>query len=110
MFPTYTKHFFSTHKEQLPTGWTFDAAQMEALKTWLREQKFEFKDADFTKEFEPIRHRMQGQIYKTAFNVEESTRYELMTDPEVEAAVTALPKAQTLLNSASKIRAERAQK
>jgi carboxyl-terminal processing protease len=110
MFPTYTKHFFSTHKEQLPAGWAFDSAQMDALKAWLRERKFEFKDADFTKEYEAIRHRMQGQIYKTAFNVDESTRYELMTDPEVEAAVAALPRAQALLNSASKIRAERAQK
>ena len=110
MFQTYTKHFFSMHKEQLPQGWTLDAAQMTELQSWLHTQKFEFSDANFTKEYEAIRRRMQGEIYKSAFNVDESTRYILETDPEVEAAVAALPKAQALLNSASKIRAERAQK
>ena len=110
MFQEYTKHFFSTHKEQLPAGWEFDAAQMDAFKTWLHTQKYDFTDANFTKEYEAIRRRMQGEIYKTAFSVDESSKYEHATDPEVEAAVAALPRAQALLNSASKIRAERAQK
>jgi carboxyl-terminal processing protease len=109
-FQNYTRHFFSTHKEQLPAGWSFDAAQMDAFKTWLQSQKYEFNEAGFTKEYEPIRRRMQGEIYKTAFSVDESSKYEHETDPEVEAAVAALPRAQALLNSASKIRAERAQK
>src|SRR6185312_7293040 len=41
-FAEYTKHFFSIHKEQLPTGWDFDAAQMAAFHKWLQDQKFEF--------------------------------------------------------------------
>ena len=53
---------------------------------------------------------MQSKIYKTAFNVDDPSRYIIETDPEVAAAVAAMPKAQTLLNNASKIRAERAQK
>jgi carboxyl-terminal processing protease len=110
MFQTYTKHFFSTHKEQLPAGWNFDAAQMTELHNWLQAQKYEFTEANFTKEFEAIRRRMQGEIYKTAFSVDESSRYEHETDPEVEAAVAALPQAQALLNRASQIRAERAKK
>jgi carboxyl-terminal processing protease len=110
MFQNYTKHFFSLHKEPLQAGWTFDAAQMNLFRTWLQEQKFEFTDANFTKEGEAIRRRMQGEIYKSAFNVDESSKYILQTDPEVEAAVAAMPKAQALVNSANKIRAERAKK
>jgi len=109
-FQMYTKHFFSLHKEQLPAGWNFDAAQMDAFKAWLHTEKFEYSDAAFTKEYEAIRHRMQGEIYKTAFNVDESTKYGLETDPEVEAAEAAMPKAQALLLTASKKMAERAQK
>jgi carboxyl-terminal processing protease len=109
-FPTYTRHFFSQHKEQLPAGWTVDTAQMDAFRNWLTEQKTEFKPEEFTKEYEHIRVRLQAEIYKTAFNVDESTKYVLESDPEVQAAVAALPKAQALLNSASKLRAERAQK
>ncbi len=110
MFNNYTKRFFSTHKEQLPAGWNFDAAQMDAFKVWLGTQNYTYSEAQFAKEYEPIRRRIQGEIYKTAFNVDESTKYTLMTDPEVEAAIAALPKARTLLDSASKLRAERAQK
>jgi len=110
MYSAYTKHFFSLHKEQLPAGWEFDAAQMTEFHNWLQSRKFEMSEADFTKEHEQIRRRLQGEIYKTAFNVDESTKYGLETDPEVEAAVAALPKAQALMNSASRVRAERAQK
>ena len=53
---------------------------------------------------------MQGEIYKTGFNVDESTKYALETDPEVEAAVAAMPKAEALLLTVSKKRAERAAK
>jgi carboxyl-terminal processing protease len=110
MFPTYAKHFFSQHKEQLPTGWNMDVAQMDSFHAWLASQKYQFSEADFTKEYEQIRRRAQAEIYKTAFSVDESTKYELQTDPEVEAAVAALPKAQTLLNGASKIYNERAKR
>ncbi len=110
VFQNYTKHFFSIHKEQLPAGWNFDTAQMNALKGWLKDQKIEYTEAAFTKEYEAIRHRMQGEIYKTGFNVDESTKYALETDPEVEAAVAAMPKAEALLLTVSKKRAERAAK
>ena len=110
MFQAYTKHFFSVHKEQLPSSWAFDATQMTGFHNWLQTQKFEFTDANFTKEYEAIRRRMQGEIYKTAFSVDESTKYILETDPEVEAAVAAMPQAQALLDRAGKVRAERAQK
>src|SRR5580692_3674947 len=63
MFQEYTKHFFSTHKEQLPANWNFDAAQMTELHSWLQGQKYEFSEANFTKEYEAIRRRMQGEIY-----------------------------------------------
>jgi carboxyl-terminal processing protease len=110
MYTAYTKHFFTVHKEQLPDGWALDAAQMKEFHDWLRDRKLDFTEADFGKESEAISHRLQGEIYKTAFNVDESTKYGLQTDPEVVAAVAALPKAQALLTSADKFRAERAKK
>ncbi len=110
IFPTYTKHFFSLHKEQLPVGWDFDATQMSEFHTWLKDRKFDFNEADFTKEYPEIRRNLEENIYKTAFSVDESTKYHLETDPEVIAAVAALPKAQALLTSADKVRAERARK
>jgi carboxyl-terminal processing protease len=110
LYADYTKHFFSQHPEKLPAGWNLDAAQMEAFRIWLHEQKLEFTDAEFTKEYDMIRRRLQGEIYKTAFNLDESRNYALSTDPEVLAALAALPKSQTLIDHAGAIRAERARK
>lgn len=109
-FANYAKHFFSLNKSPLPVGWSVDAAQMEAFHSWLQERKIEFTEDEFTKEYSMIRRRLQGEIYKTAFNLDESRNYELSSDPEVEAAIAALPKSQALLDTAGKIRAERAKK
>jgi len=109
-FADYTKHFFSVHTEKLPAGWNVDAAEMDAFHAWLIDRKLEFTEAEFTKEYDMIRRRLQGEIYKTAFNLDESRNYALATDPEVIAAIAALPKSQALLDSAGKIRAERARK
>jgi hypothetical protein len=42
--------------------------------------------------------------------VDDSNRYFVQTDPEVTAAIDAMPKAEALIQSAARIRAERAQK
>jgi carboxyl-terminal processing protease len=108
-FANYTKHFFSAHTEKLPVGWNVDEAQMEAFRSWLLKQKIEFTDTEFAKEHDMLRRRLQAEIYKTAFNLDESRNYALATDPEVEAAIAALPKSQALLDRASGVR-QRAQK
>jgi len=110
MVPNYTKHFFSVHPGQLASGWSVDAAQMTDFATWLKSQKFTFTDADFAKEYEPIRRGLQEDIYRTAFNSDAAMKYQYETDPEVLGAVAAMPQAQTLLNTTSQARAQKAQK
>jgi carboxyl-terminal processing protease len=109
-FQNYTRHFFAVHKEKLPEGWNVDTATMNAFHDWLLDQKFEFSEADFTKDYDRVKHRLQAEIYKTAFSVDEADRYEIRTDPEVDAAVNALPKAQALLTTARKLAMERGRK
>jgi len=110
LFPTYAKHFFSQNKEQLPAEWAVGTAQMDTFRNWLLEQKYQFTEAAFRKEYEQIRRRVQTEIYKTAYSVDESSKDELETDPEVEAAIDAMPKAQALLDSAARVRAEKTKK
>jgi len=110
MVPNYAKHFFSVHTGQLAAGWNMDAAQMTDFENWLKAQKFTFTDADFKKEYEPIRRALQEDIYRTAFNNDAAMKYQYETDPEVLAAVAALPHAQVLLNIANQVRAQKAQK
>ncbi|MES1261057.1 MAG: S41 family peptidase, partial [Acidobacteriota bacterium] len=109
-FSEYTKHFFAIHKEKLPSGWTLDTKNIDQFHDWLLTQKIEFSEADFTKDYDKVRRRLQAEIYKTAFSVDEAAKFEVMTDPEVEAAVNAMPKAQALVASARKIIVERMKK
>jgi carboxyl-terminal processing protease len=106
----YTKHFFASHKTQLPADWNADTATMNDFHNFLLEQKVEFTEADFTKDYDWTRRRVQAEIYQTAFSVDESRKYQVKTDPEVEQAIESLPKAQALLSSARKIIAERTRK
>jgi len=106
----YTHHFFATHKTQLPSNWSIDTATMDGLHQYLLDQKIEFTEADFTKDYDWTRRRLQAEIYQTAFSVDESRKYEIKTDPEVEQALDALPKAQALMSSARKIIVERMRK
>ena len=109
-FGNFTRHFFAIHKDKLAPGWSIDEKTMNEFHAWLLEQKVEFTEAEFTQDYEWVKHRVQSEIYKTAFNVNEADRFEITVDPEVEAAVSALPKAQALLVSARKIVAERIKK
>jgi len=105
----YTRHFFATHKT-VPEGWDLDPATMDDFHGYLMSEKVEFSEADFTKDYDWTRRRLQAEIYQTAFSVDESRKYQIKTDPEVEQGIEALPKAQALLNNARKIIAERMRK
>ena len=83
---------------------------MNEFHQYLLDQKIEFTEADFTKDYDKVRRRLQAEIYKTAFNQDEEMKYETKTDPEVEAAVNAMPKAQALLSNTRKIIVERMKK
>jgi hypothetical protein len=83
---------------------------MTEFENWLKAQKVTFTDAEFAKEYETIRRALQENIYRTGFNNDEAMKYQYETDPEVVAAVGALPRAQTLLNTANQARAQKAQK
>jgi carboxyl-terminal processing protease len=106
----YTRHFFATHKDKLASDWAVDRATMDDFHNYILDQKVEFTEADFTKDYDWTRRRLQAEIYKTAFSVDESRKYEIKTDPEVEQAIDALPKAQALMSNAKKIIVERMRK
>jgi carboxyl-terminal processing protease len=109
-FSGFTQHYFAIHREKLPAGWNLDSKTMDEFHNWLLSQKIEFTEADFTKDYDWIQKRLQSEIYKTAFSVDEASMYDTRTDPEVEAAVKALPKAEALISSARKIVVERMKK
>ena len=106
----YTRHFFATHKQKLPANWQVDEATINDFHNYILDGKLEFTEKDFTQDYNWIRRRLQSEIYKTAFSVDQSRQYDIQTDPEVEQAIDALPKAEALMSNAKKIIVERMRK
>ena len=73
---------------------------MNDFHEFLLDQKIAFSEADYTKDYDWVRSACSLEIYKTAFSVDESRKYDIKNDPEVEQGIDALPKAEALLSNA----------
>ena len=106
-FFNFTKYYFSVHDIKLPKGWSPDTATLTEFHDWMLKNNYQFTEADFTQDTDWIKRMIKKEIYLTAFNLDESRRVEIETDPEVERAIDALPKARALLDTARKIIVQR---
>ena len=106
-FFNFTKFYFSHRDAKLPKGWAPDAPTMTEFHDWLLKNGVTFTEAEFTKNTDWITRNLKKEIYLTGFDLNESQRVDIETDPLVEKAVEALPKARALLDSAKKIIVQR---
>jgi carboxyl-terminal processing protease len=77
-----------------------DAAVLEELKAYLLRRGVAFTDAQFSADRAWIVRNLAKEMYTTAFDADVATQLSAKTDPEVEAAVAAMPKAAALLETA----------
>jgi carboxyl-terminal processing protease len=107
----YAHHFIAEHKAQkLPANWQVDEATMNEFHNYILDNKLDFTEKDFTQDYDWVRRRLQSEIYKSAFSIDQSQQYDIQTDPEVEQGIDALPKAEALMSKAKKVIAERMKK
>jgi carboxyl-terminal processing protease len=103
----FTRSYFATHSATLPKGWLPDEATLTELHDYLVKNHYAFTEAEFTQDRDWIKRYLAQSMYVYAFNVDESDKVFEMLDPEVAKAVDALPKAESLLQSAKRIVAQR---
>lgn len=106
-FFNFTRQYFSKHNAQLPKGWMPDDETLKQLHDYLVKQKVQFTEADWTKDQAWIRRYLAREMYIHAFDVDASDRMFAITDPEIERAIDALPKAQALVQGARRAARER---
>jgi len=70
-------------------------------------QGFKFTEAEFTQDHEWLKQYLQREMYITAFSLDDSRRVAVETDPMVQKAVDAMPKAKALLDTSRRIVAQR---
>ena len=108
-FFNFTRSYFGQHDAKLPKGWSPDATTLNEFHDYLLKQNYDFTEAEFTQDADYIKRLLKREMYITAFNLDESERVKIETDPEVERAIDAMPKAKALLDSAHRILVQRAQ-
>jgi len=104
---SFTRAYFASHPSTLPKGWMPSDATIAELHDYLISKKVKFNDAQFTKDHDWIRRYLTKEMYTYAFNVDESDRVFAQTDPEVTAAVNAMPKAVALVDNAHRALVQR---
>ena len=108
-FFNFSRSYFGQHDAKLPKGWSPDVTTLNEFHDYLLKQNYDFTEAEFTQDADYIKRFLKREMYITAFNLDESDRVSVETDPEVERAVEAIPKAKALLDSAHRILVERVQ-
>jgi carboxyl-terminal processing protease len=98
----FTRVYFGTHSPKLPQGWMPDDSTLTELQAFLKKTGVSYTPEQFNADRDWIRRYLAKEMYIYAFNVDESDRVFAMTDPEVEQALRAMPKASALLQNARK--------
>ena len=106
-FFTFIPSYFNGKEAKLPQGWTPDAAVIDQFKIFLKKLNAVYTEDDFKANFTWVKNTLQAEFYKTAFDIDEAGRYEIETDPEVQKAIEALPKARELGDKAKKMIVQR---
>ncbi len=103
----FTRSYFGTHSTHLPEDWKPGHDVMEDLHDYLLEHGAKFTEAEFTADYDWIRRNLTKEMYTTAFDVDVASQVFAQTDPEVQRAVDALPKAVALVENARKVVVQR---
>ncbi|MDX2149222.1 MAG: S41 family peptidase [Bryobacteraceae bacterium] len=108
IFNFVAKHF-GAQDLKLAKGWTPDAQIMNDFHKYLLDTGVTFTEAEFAENQEWIKRRLQGEVYTTAFSMEEARKYMVETDPIVHKAIELMPKAKAMVESARKMIVQRVQ-
>jgi carboxyl-terminal processing protease len=105
----FTRSYFGKHDIHLPKDWTPDDATLIEFHDYLLHSPdgYTFTEGEFAQDRDWIKRYLTREMYVTAFNIDESEKVFAKTDPEVEAAVDAMPKARALVETARKILVQR---
>lgn len=109
-FFNFTRNYFGQHDAKLPKGWSPDITVLNEFHDYLLKENYDFTEAQFTQDADWIKRLLKREMYITAFSLDESERAAIESDPEVERAVDAMPKAKALVESARKIVVQRLQR
>jgi carboxyl-terminal processing protease len=104
-FFRFANNYFGGHTPSLPEDWTPSPEVLKRFQAFLIEHTIPFSDAEFETNRGWTVGQMRSEMYLRAFNRTAASRATMEDDPEVQAAVASLPRAQALLDQVRMARA-----
>jgi len=106
-FFNFVADYRGTHESKIQKGWQPDDVVIEEFRSYLIKNNVQFTEAEFAKIHDWIKQQLRLEMYSSALGGEEARRLAVETDPEIDQAVAAMPRARALLETAKKVVAER---
>jgi carboxyl-terminal processing protease len=107
-FLNFTARYFGTHDRAAVTpSWTPDQGVVNDFKQYLQKEAIAFTEAEFTENLDWIKQQIRREVFISVFNVDDSRKMMVETDPMVLKAIESLPKAKELLDNAKKMIVQR---
>ena len=105
-FLEFSAYYFANHSKNIPQDWVPSEQVLDEFHDYLLKQNVAFTEADWARDHAWLRDQLRVQMYITAFGYDDSQKIAIQQDPEITAALDALPKAAHLL-AESKARFEK---
>ncbi len=109
-FFNFASKYLGTKDTKITRGWEPDFALVAEFRRFLVAEGVSFTDADFAQNETWVKSQLKREMYASTIGIDEANRTAIESDPAVEKAVEALPKARALLETTKKLLAQRSAK
>ena len=107
-FLNFTAAYLSTHdRSKITKEWAPDEGVVQEFRAFALKQNIPFTETEFTENLDWIKQQIRREVFINVFNIEDSRKMSIATDPMVLKAIDALPKAKALLENAKKMIVQR---
>lgn len=103
----FTRHYLGT-RPAVTKDFEADDALMMDFRKYLASQNVRYTEPELAENLDWVKRKIRQEVFLSTFGQQESFKVQLAADPQLLAAIDAVPKARALYENVRKITAERA--
>ena len=103
----FTRHYLGT-RPTITKDFVADDAVMADFRKYLSGQNIRYTEPELAESLEWVKRKIKQEVFLSTFGQQDGFKVELEADPQLLAAIEAIPQARALYEKARKIIAERA--
>jgi carboxyl-terminal processing protease len=103
----FTRTFLGT-RPTITKDFEVDDVVMKEFRDYLAKHNVRYTEPELAENMDWVKRKLKQEVFLSTFGMQEGFKVELAADPQVQAAVEAIPQARALYQNARKIVAQRA--